>query len=74
MGSITEINSKKIIFFDGYCNLCNSQVNNILSIDKKQIFHYSALSSKFAINTILLLLQGGPVPVYLVELCQPTGQ
>ena len=52
MGSITEINSKKIIFFDGYCNLCNSQVNNILSIDKKQIFHYSALSSKFAIKSL----------------------
>ena len=52
MGSITEISSKKIIFFDGYCNLCNSQVNNILSIDKKNIFHYSALSSKFAINSL----------------------
>ena len=52
MGSITEISSKKIIFFDGYCNLCNSQVNNILSIDKKNIFHFSALSSKFAINSL----------------------
>ena len=52
MGTITEISSKKIIFFDGYCNLCNSQVNNILSIDKKNIFHYSALSSKFAINSL----------------------
>ena len=52
MGSITEINSKKIIFFDGYCNLCKSQVNNILSIDKKQIFHYSPLSSKFAIKSL----------------------
>ena len=52
MGSITEINSKKIIFFDGYCNLCNSQVNNILSIDKKQIFHYSPLSSKFSIKSL----------------------
>ena len=52
MGSITEISSKKIIFFDGYCNLCNSQVNNILRIDKKNIFHYSALSSKFAINSL----------------------
>ena len=52
MGSITEISSKKIIFFDGYCNFCNSQVNNILSIDKKNIFHFSALSSKFAINSL----------------------
>ena len=32
--------------------MCNSQVNNILSIDKKNIFHYSALSSKFAINSL----------------------
>lgn len=52
MGTITEISSKKIIFFDGYCNFCNSQVNNILSIDKKNIFHFSALSSKFAINSL----------------------
>ena len=29
---------------------------------------------KICYGIIPLLLQEGPVPVYLVELCQPTGQ
>ena len=35
MGSDIEI-SKSVILFDGYCNLCNSQVNSILRFDYKK--------------------------------------
>lgn len=34
-----------IILFDGVCNFCNSTVNFILRIDKKQVFRFAALQS-----------------------------
>ncbi len=36
---------KKIILFDGVCNLCNSSVQFVLKRDKKDIFRFSALQS-----------------------------
>lgn len=37
---------KKIILFDGVCNLCNNAVNFIIKRDKKDIFRYASLQSE----------------------------
>lgn len=50
--------NKKIILFDGVCNLCNSTINFIIDQDKKDLFRFAALQSeqgkkfqeKFALN------------------------
>lgn len=36
---------KKIILFDGVCNLCNSSVRYVIDRDKKDIFRFAALQS-----------------------------
>lgn len=36
---------KKIILFDGVCNLCNSTVQRVIKNDKKDIFRFTALQS-----------------------------
>ncbi len=36
---------KKIILFDGVCNLCNSSVQFVIKRDKKDIFRFSSLQS-----------------------------
>ncbi|WP_222984243.1 thiol-disulfide oxidoreductase DCC family protein [Flagellimonas meishanensis] len=38
--------SKKIILFDGICNLCNGAVQFIIKRDKKDVFRYAALQSE----------------------------
>jgi predicted DCC family thiol-disulfide oxidoreductase YuxK len=38
---------KKIILFDGVCNLCNSAVLFVIKNDKKDIFRFVALQSDF---------------------------
>lgn len=51
--------NKKLILFDGVCNLCNSSVLYVIKRDKKNIFLFSPLQSnvgkqiiqKFDINT-----------------------
>lgn len=40
-------NGKKVILFDGVCNLCNSSVNKIIKWDKKNVFLFASLQSKF---------------------------
>lgn len=37
---------KKIILFDGVCNLCNTAVTFIIKRDKKDTFRYAALQSE----------------------------
>ena len=37
--------NQSIIFFDGFCNLCNSFINFIIDTDKKRIYRYSSLQS-----------------------------
>ncbi len=37
---------KKIILFDGVCNLCNSSVQYIIKNDKKDLFRFVALQSE----------------------------
>ncbi len=37
-----------IIFFDGYCGLCNRSVDFLIKRDKKKIFRYAPLQSDVA--------------------------
>ena len=39
--------NKKIILFDGVCNLCNSAVQFIIKHDTKDVFRFVALQSEF---------------------------
>jgi predicted DCC family thiol-disulfide oxidoreductase YuxK len=39
--------NKKLILFDGVCNLCNSSVQYVIKHDKKNLFMFSALQSEF---------------------------
>ena len=39
-------NSKRIIFFDGHCNLCNRSVDLLIKLDRKELFLYAPLSGK----------------------------
>lgn len=38
--------NKKIILFDGVCNLCNSAVQFVIKNDKKDVFRFVALQSE----------------------------
>ncbi len=38
--------NKKIILFDGVCNLCDSAVQFIIKYDKKDVFRFVALQSE----------------------------
>lgn len=38
----------KVIFFDGYCGLCNSFVDFMMKVDSKAIFKFSPLQSDYA--------------------------
>lgn len=38
----------KVIFFDGYCGLCNGFVDFIMRVDKKNVFTFSPLQSDYA--------------------------
>lgn len=42
-----------ILFFDGYCNLCNWAVRFVLKYDKKARIHFSSLQSPFAKQNLL---------------------
>ncbi len=38
--------TRKIVLFDGVCNLCNSSVQFLLKRDKKGVFKYASLQSE----------------------------
>ena len=38
--------NKKIILFDGVCNLCNSSINYVIDHDKKDVFRFASLQSE----------------------------
>ena len=40
--------NKKIILFDGICNLCNKSIQTIIKRDKKDIFRFAPLQSDIA--------------------------
>ena len=43
---------KKIILFDGVCNLCNMMVNFVIERDKKDDFRFVALQSETGISIL----------------------
>ena len=47
--SLSLPENKKIILFDGVCNLCNSAVQTIIQHDKKDVFRFVALQSEMGI-------------------------
>jgi predicted DCC family thiol-disulfide oxidoreductase YuxK len=44
--------NKKIILFDGVCNLCESSVLFVIKYDKKDVFRFVALQSDLGKNII----------------------
>ncbi|GIZ08698.1 thiol-disulfide oxidoreductase DCC family protein [Flavobacterium sp. UMI-01] len=47
--------NKKIILFDGVCNLCNASVQFIIKHDQKDIFRFVALQSDLGQKILLYL-------------------
>ena len=43
---------KKIILFDGHCNLCEASVQFVIKYDKKDVFRFVALQSDFGKDII----------------------
>lgn len=43
--SIKLENDKKLILFDGVCNLCDASVQFVIKHDKNDVFRYTALQS-----------------------------
>ena len=43
---------KKVILFDGICNLCNSSVNRVIHWDEKNQFLFASLQSEFGKSVI----------------------
>ena len=41
-----DLNDKKIVLFDGVCNLCTNTVQFIIKRDKKDIFRFASLQSE----------------------------
>lgn len=54
--------NKKIILFDGVCNLCNNTVNFIIERDKNDVFRFASLQSDIGKK---LLLERGLNPLIL---------
>ena len=44
--------TKKIILFDGICNLCNRSINTIIKFDKKDKFRFCSLQSELGQHLI----------------------
>ncbi|HET53826.1 MAG TPA: DUF393 domain-containing protein [Ignavibacteria bacterium] len=42
-----DLENKKIILFDGVCNLCNGSVNFLIKRDFKKVFNFSPLQSDY---------------------------
>ena len=45
--------NKKIILFDGVCNLCEASVQFVIQYDKKDVFRFVALQSELGKKIIL---------------------
>ncbi|WP_298421360.1 DCC1-like thiol-disulfide oxidoreductase family protein [uncultured Kordia sp.] len=62
---------KKIILFDGVCNLCNSSINKVIARDTKDIFRFASLQSAIGI-AIQTHLKLDPTDLDSVILYEPT--
>lgn len=59
--------NKKIIFFDGVCNLCNGFIDYVIKRDAKKSIFYASLQSDFAIETLKhhnIVLNNGYTTIY----------
>lgn len=61
---------KKIILFDGVCNLCNTSVNFIIKHDKKDLFRFVPIQSNLGQN-ILYYIGIQPLNMDSVILYEP---
>lgn len=43
---------KKIILFDGVCNLCNASVKYVIERDKKDVFRFASLQSEIGVKIL----------------------
>ncbi|HSD05634.1 thiol-disulfide oxidoreductase DCC family protein [Flavobacterium sp.] len=62
--------NKKIILFDGVCNLCNSAVQFIIEHDKKDVFRFVALQSELG-EKILKHIGINPAHIDSIILYEP---
>ena len=46
------MDKKKIILFDGVCNLCNSAIQDIIKRDKKDVFRFAPLQSEIGLTLV----------------------
>jgi predicted DCC family thiol-disulfide oxidoreductase YuxK len=61
---------KKIILFDGVCNLCNSAVQFMIKHDQKDVFRFVALQSELG-QQILKHIGVNPVNIDSIVLYEP---
>ncbi|MFK7746899.1 MAG: DUF393 domain-containing protein, partial [Kordia sp.] len=61
---------KKIVLFDGVCNLCNGFVDKIIAHDTKDVFRFASLQSEVGI-AIQEHLQLDPAKLDSVILFEP---
>lgn len=62
--------NKKIILFDGVCNLCDSAVQFVVKHDKKDVFRFVALQSELG-QEIIKHIGINPVNIDSVILYEP---
>ncbi len=58
-----------VILFDGVCNLCNGFVRFVLKRDKKKVFQFASLQSKYgtALSTYFKLPTSNPETIVLYD-------
>ena len=61
---------KKIILFDGVCNLCNSSVQYVIKHDKKDIFRFVSLQSELG-QKIVKHIGINPIHIDSIVLYEP---
>jgi predicted DCC family thiol-disulfide oxidoreductase YuxK len=47
-----DLKNKKIIFFDGVCNLCNGFIDFVIKRDSENLFYYASLQSEISKNIL----------------------
>jgi len=62
--------NKKIILFDGVCNLCNSSVQFVIQHDKKDVFRFVAIQSELG-QEILKHIGISPINIDSIVLYEP---
>jgi predicted DCC family thiol-disulfide oxidoreductase YuxK len=65
--------SRPIILFDGYCNLCSSSVQIVLRKERKEYYYFASLQSDFVRNSFgeLYSEKKDPETVVLIEKGKP---